>query len=158
MKIDFTRIPMDALVIGFLLVVLVVTFALAFAWIDDNEGGGTEPPAVSETPGGEETPPPGGEEIAVSMGDNFFDPKDIAVAAGASVSFAITNDGSAIHNMRIAGADNEYDTDDDAVSDPEIVPGGDTATVTWDTPSEVTEVNFRCDFHPTDMVGKIAVQ
>jgi plastocyanin len=158
MKIDITRIPMDALVIGFLLVALVGTFALAFAWIDDGDGGAAEPPAVSETPGGGETPPAGGSEIAVSMGDNFFDPKDIAVAAGASVSFALTNDGTAIHNMRIAGADKEYNTDDDAISDPDIVPGGDSATLTWDTPAEVTEIDFRCDFHPTEMVGTLAVQ
>jgi plastocyanin len=155
MKIDFTKFPIDAAVVGFLLLITVVTFALAFAWIDDDTSGAEEPVA-SEPPDGE-TPEPGG-EIAVSMQDNSFDPGDITVAAGAAANFAIINDGAAIHNMRIAGADGEFDTDDDAVSDPEIVPGGDAATLAWDTPAEVAEVGFRCDFHPTEMTGTIAVQ
>ena len=154
MKIDFTRLPIDAAVMGFLMVVLVITFVLAFAWIDDDASG--EPPVASETPGGE-TLPPGG-EIAVSMGDNFFDPDAITISAGATASFGITNDGTSIHNMRIAGVDNEYNTDDDAVSDPDIVPGGDTATLSWDTPSEAAEIDFRCDFHPTEMVWKLTVE
>ncbi|MEO6196893.1 MAG: plastocyanin/azurin family copper-binding protein, partial [Dehalococcoidia bacterium] len=85
-------------------------------------------------------------------------PDAITVGVGDTASFGITNDGAAIHNMRIAGADNEYNTDDDAVSDPDIVPGGDTATLSWDAPAEAGEIDFRCDFHATDMVGTITVQ
>jgi plastocyanin len=155
MKIDFTRLPIDAAVIGFLMLALVITFALAFAWIDDGDGGGEEPPVASETPGGET---PGGGEIAVSMKDNSFDPDAITITAGATATFGITNNGTAIHNMRIAGADGDYDTGDDAISDPDIIPGGDTATLSWDAPSEAGEIDFRCDFHPTEMVGKITVQ
>jgi plastocyanin len=92
------------------------------------------------------------------MGDNFFDPESVTLTAGASTTFSITNDGAAIHNLRIAGADAEYDTDDDAVSDPDIVPGGEAATLSWDAPSEAGEIPFRCDFHPTDMVGTITVE
>lgn len=156
MKVDFTRLPIDAAVVGFLMLALIITFALAFAWIDDGDGGGEEHPVASETPGGE-TPPSGG-EIAVSMKDNSFDPDAITVAAGATASFAVTNDGAAIHNMRIAGADGDYDTDDDAVSDPFIVPSGGTGTLSWDAPAEAGEIDFRCDFHATDMVGTITVQ
>jgi plastocyanin len=60
--------------------------------------------------------------------------------------------------MRIAGADNEYDTDDDAVTDPEVVPGGDEATLSWDVPAEAGSVDFRCDFHPTEMTGTVTVE
>jgi plastocyanin len=156
MKIDLTRWPIDALVIGFLLLVLVGTFALAFAWIDDDGSGAPEEPVASETPGGE-TPEPGG-EVQVTMHDNSFDPNAITVTAGATANFAVVNEGSAIHNMRIAGADNEYDTDDDAVTDPEVVPGGDEATLSWDVPAEAGSVDFRCDFHPTEMTGTVTVE
>jgi len=156
MKIDFTKLPIDVAVVGFLMLSLVVTFALAFAWIDDDDSGAAEEPAASETPGGPDLPP--GSEVQVTMLDNSFDPSDITVAAGTTANFAVVNDGSAIHNMRIAGADGEYDTDDDAVTDPEVVSGGDEATLSWDAPAEAGSVDFRCDFHPTEMVGTIAVE
>jgi plastocyanin len=113
---------------------------------------------------GEPTPTPdgggdgGGGAIAVSMGDNTFDPDEITVAPGAAVSFDVTNDGTAIHNMRIAGADGEYNSDDDAVSDPDVMPGGSEGTVEWTAPDAAGEIKFQCDFHPTEMVGTIAVQ
>jgi plastocyanin/heme-degrading monooxygenase HmoA len=120
-------------------------------------GGETGGEAGGETPGetGGET---GGGEIAVSMLDNSFDPDAITVSAGTDVSFAITNDGSAVHNMRIAGADGEYSTDDDAVSDPDLVTGGGEATLDWSAPDAPGDVPFQCDFHPTEMVGTITVE
>jgi plastocyanin len=161
MKIDLTKLPVGEAVIGFLVIATIVTFALAFSQVDGDVEGGAEETvteAPTATPGDGETPPQGGNEIAVSMGDNFFDPEEISVAAGADLTFAITNDGSAIHNMRVAGADNEYDSDDDAVSDPDIVTSGDSATLTWTAPDSAGVIDFRCDFHPTDMVGKIIVE
>ncbi len=126
---------------------------------EEQVNGGQETGGESPTPGGE-TDAGGGTAgaIAVSMGDNFFDPKEISVAAGADVTIDITNGGAAIHNMRIAGPDDQYNTDDDAVSDPMLVPGGSTATLEWTAPDSPGDIKFQCDFHPTDMTGTITVE
>lgn len=157
MKSDITKLPVGEMMIGFLLLALAVTFVGAFAATGDDEGG---EPAVSETPGATGTAAPTGPggAIAISMGDNFFDPKTFTVQAGASVTVNLTNNGTAIHNMRIGGPDATYNTGDDAVSDPQLVPGGQTAVLTWDAPSEPGEIIFQCDFHPTDMKGTITVE
>jgi plastocyanin len=155
MKFDITKLPVGEMMIGFLLVALALTFVGAFAATGDGEGG---EPVASETPAGSATTPPGGGGYAITMGDNFFDPNAFTVDAGASVTFDITNGGVAIHNVRIAGPDGSYNTGDDAVSDPGLVSGGQTATLTWTAPSEAGEIIFQCDFHPTDMKGTITVQ
>ena len=111
----------------------------------------------SSSPGGA-SPTPGGGAQAIVMLDNKFDPDAITMATGSDVSFEITNEGIAIHNMRIAGADGEYNTDDDAASDPNLVTGGGTATLEWTAPDSAGDIDFRCDFHATDMKGVITVE
>ena len=157
MKFDITKLPVGEMMIGFLIVALLITFVGAFAATGDDDGG---EPAVSETPAGSPSASPadGGGGYGVTMTDNKFDPNAFTVDAGASVAFDITNKGAAIHNMRIAGPDGNYNTGDDAVSDPQLVTGGQTATLDWQAPSESGEIIFQCDFHPTDMKGTITVQ
>ena len=155
MKLDITKMPVLEAVIGFLLIVVALTFFLAFKWVNDqNDSDGA---AVAETPSPTSNGP-AGNTVAVSLGDNFFDPDQITVAADQEIAFNVTNDGSAVHNMRIAGADNEFDSDDDAVSDPEIISGGKTGVVSWQSPAAGAQVDFRCDFHPAQMTGVITVQ
>ena len=167
MKLDLAKLPMAEAVIGFLLVVLAVTFVAAFSVVN---GGGESPPAASPspaattpaaTPGG--SPTPGG-PIAVAMRDNFFDPKEITVPAGSEVTFDLTNDGAAIHNMHIAGEGGTFsDTfckagGKEPCSDPDIVPAGQKASLEWETPATAGKIDFRCDFHPVEMTGTITVQ
>ena len=97
----------------------------------------------------------------VSMGDNFFEVDGetnptLEVGVGESISFDVVNDGVAIHNMRIAGVDNEYNSEDDFVSDPAQFFGGDEGTLTF-TIDEAGTFDYRGDFHPTEMVGQISV-
>lgn len=162
MKIDMTKLPVLEGIILFLLIVLGVAFAGAFINVsDDDDGGVVDDDAVAaETPvdTGDGNGVPSDGDIIVSMGDNFFDSDDITVAAGASVTFQLTNDGAAVHNMRIAGADDEYITDDDTVSDPGVFSAGDAGTLVWTAPDSPGELLFRCDFHPTVMTGTITVQ
>lgn len=157
MKFDITKLPVGEMMIGFLLLALAITFVGAFAATGDDDGG---EPAVSDTPAESATTAPtgGGGNVAITMTDNKFDPTAVNVTAGASVTFDLTNKGVAIHNMRIAGPDGSYNTGDDAVSDPGLVSGGQTATLNWDAPSDAGEIIFQCDFHPTDMKGTITVQ
>lgn len=164
MKLDLSRLPVLEGIIGFLVVVLIITFVGAFAATDD--GGGE---AVSEEPTPEdESPSPGGSPgpggpVAVTMRDNSFDPDEIPVQAGSSVTFEITNEGSAIHNMHLAGPDGDYTEDfceggGDPCSDPNQVRGGGSSTLTWEVPPEPGEVDFRCDFHPSEMTGTITIE
>ncbi|HEU4760135.1 MAG TPA: cupredoxin domain-containing protein [Dehalococcoidia bacterium] len=113
--------------------------------------------------GGGKTPAPAGNlsgpaSFDVSLGDNFFEPKEFAVKAGQQVTFSLSNDGAAIHNMRIAGRDNKYNTKDDAVSDPGLVNAGDSATLAWTAPTKAGTIKLRCDFHPNQSTGTIIVE
>jgi plastocyanin len=99
---------------------------------------------------------------SISMGDNFFEVAGqrnptFALTAGNTAGITLTNAGSAIHNMRTAGADGQYDTDDDQVSDPDLVASGEEAQIEISFATAGTYA-YRCDFHPTDMAGEIAVQ
>jgi plastocyanin len=144
-----------------LLTIAVMAFlvvGVACGGDDDDDDGGDDGGEATEPAGGDDDDGGGAEEFAVTMTDNKFAPGDFTVPAGSSVTFNLTNDGAAIHNMRIAGDDGEYNSDDDAVSDPDLVNGGDTAVLEWTAPEEAGEVDFQCDFHPTDMLGTITVE
>jgi len=138
----------------------LLTGGALFAVIEGDEGeakGGT--PVAGASPTAQPSPGAPGAGIAVIMKDNLFEPTELTVKAGEAVRMNLTNDGVAVHNMRIAGADGNYNTDDDAVSDPEIVNAGGTAVVNWTAPGTPGEVKFQCDFHVSvGMVGTITVE
>ena len=82
----------------------------------------------------------------------------LKVAAGKEITVNLTNEGVAIHNMRFAGEDNEFNSADDATSDPGLVNAGQKAKVTFTAPGKAGKYKYQCDFHPTDMKGEIEVQ
>ena len=163
MRLDITKLPLGEALIGFVLGAVVLTFVLAFAFPTES-GLGDKAVTGSPTPGATPTPaetpsgtPAGG--LAVVMKDNLFEPAGLTVKAGASVTFDLKNDGVAIHNMRVAGPDGSYNSDDDAVSDPQLVNAGGTATLDWTAPDQPGEIKFQCDFHvAVGMIGTITVQ
>jgi plastocyanin/heme-degrading monooxygenase HmoA len=108
----------------------------------------------------------GGAGEQIILGDNFFEYEGeqaptIAVPAGSETVFEIVNDGSAIHNMHVAPT-GEFVEDtcepggDVPCSDPNIIPGGDTATITINLVAG--EYPFRCDFHKDEMTGTLVVE
>ena len=130
----------------------------------DDDGASSETPAADE-PSADDADSAGPVSFDISMGDtlepevtNFFEADTFTVSPGQEVTFNITNDGVAIHNMRVDGGDGEYDTDDDTVSDPDLFQAEDTGTLVWTAPDEAGEIIFRCDFHPLEMVGAISVE
>lgn len=159
MKLDLTRLPVGEMTVGFLIVSLLVTFILAFTLVDSGTDA-TEDGVVDVTA----TPIAGAAEIV--MGDNFFEPTDITVAAGDTVAFNLTNEGVAIHNMRIAQPDGNYSDGGiceldgpDPCSDPNAVAGAQTAVLEWEAPDAPgTQIPFRCDFHQVEMTGTITIQ
>ncbi|MEO6197978.1 MAG: plastocyanin/azurin family copper-binding protein, partial [Dehalococcoidia bacterium] len=99
---------------------------------------------------------------SLSMGDDFFEfdgqqNPAFTLSVGNTAALTLPNAGSNIHNMRTAGADGEYNTDDDQVSDPDLVAGGEGAQIEISFATAGTYA-YRCDFHPTDMAGEITVQ
>jgi plastocyanin len=132
--------------------------------VSEEDDTAAEEPAASATPSGESPngspAPTGGASgtLAVTMTDNKFDPAEFTVRAGDDVTFELSNEGVAIHNMRIAGEDGTYNTNDDTQSDPNLITGGGSATLEWTAPDAAGEIIFQCDFHPTDMKGTITVE
>jgi plastocyanin len=105
--------------------------------------------------------------VAVTLGDNFFKISDqqnppLQATAGQPITFNITNDGTGVHDLHISAAGgtftgNPCDTGGtDPCSDPSIIPGGQTATLS--ATLAAGKYSYRCDFHPTDMKGEITVQ
>lgn len=106
-------------------------------------------------------------DTTILMGDNWFEFMDereptIPIPAGEEVTFEAVNVGVAIHNVHVADLDGNYevpvcDPAEHLCTDPAQIFGGDSGTITF-TLDEPGEYNFRCDFHPVEMVGVFEVQ
>jgi plastocyanin len=94
--------------------------------------------------------------IAIGAQNTLFAPNSWTTAAGESVTIQLNNGDGQQHNLRIAGPDGEYQTQDDAVTVPEAVNGGETGELTF-VPLVPGDYTFRCDFHPEAMGGQIVV-
>jgi plastocyanin len=106
------------------------------------------PPSATATP----SPPP--QILQLGIGDNFFDPQQLDVTAGQAFVIDVSNVGSAIHNVRVAGDDNQFDTGDDILSPPDVILGGNSAQLGGILASPGT-YDFQCDFHPLQMTGTV---
>ncbi len=138
-----------------LVVSVVVVNVVGWACGGGDSGGKT--PAASTLAGG------GPASLELSMGDNFFDQNGthnptLEVTAGAPIEIKLTNHGSAVHNMRIAGEDDQYNTSDDAVSDPNLVNAGQSAVLKFTAPKKAGTYRYQCDFHPAESKGEITVK
>lgn len=141
----FTRTPVTIVVLGATGAVLALMLACGG---NDDEGipaPTTPAPTVTspgETPSGSIAPQPESPQaieeqvtevvngvMETQMGDNFFTRNNLKAPMGEPLTINLTNEGSAIHNFRLAGPDGAWSTSDDVVSDPDIVPGGTTAVV-----------------------------
>ena len=153
------------------LAVPAVLLAAAACGGDDDEdvNGGNGGNGATATPAGDGNGNgDGGGETTFDLnmheeGGNVFELGDeknptLAVPAGEDITINLTNEGIAIHNMRFAGEDSEYNNDDDAVSDPEVVSAGQDAVLEFTAPEEPGTYPYQCDFHPTDMKGEIEVE
>ncbi len=121
--------------------VLVLSFACG--------GGGDNTSTGSETPGTV--------TYDVTMTDTGNTPNEYTIAAGSTLTLNFTNKGTAAHNVRVTGADNQYNTSDDAVSDPDLIIAGGKGKLTWKAPSKAGQYLFHCDYHPA-LTGTITVK
>ena len=101
------------------------------------------------------TPGPNGETvIRIDMGDNFFFPNAITIRANQKYILALHNKGKEAHNLRIAGPDGQFDTEDDIVLDD--IKGGKRDTLALDLNVPGT-FEFRSDSQAVEMTGALTV-
>jgi plastocyanin len=101
------------------------------------------------------TPGPGGETvIRVEMRNGLFSPSSLTLRVGGDYILELRNKDGKAHNLRIAGPDGTYDTEDDLVSDD--VDAGKTGSLAlrFDQPGAY---DFRSDSQPISMVGTLTV-
>jgi plastocyanin len=110
---------------------------------DDNGGGGGGGASKSEEPAG------GGGGTQVSMEDTQFDPKDLTVKAGDTITF--TNNDSVSHDVHKTDGPGE----DFSSGDTGGMQAGDTFELTLDKPGEYAYV---CQLHAPGMAGTITVK
>lgn len=94
-------------------------------------------------------PGDGGREITIASGDNWFDPDELEIAVGETVTLVVSNDGVLTHNISIDefGVNKDYRP-------------GETARVTF-TPDRAGEFVFYCDepgHREAGMVGILKVR
>jgi plastocyanin len=133
------------------LLAAVLALALGTALLAAACGGGSSGKAIRITPGG------AGATLDITVGDNFYQPNKFRVQAGQQVTLNVTNEGVAVHTVRLAGPDNRYETDDDTMADPEMIKPGATVALAWTAPDKTGAYNFRCDYHPEE-TGTITVE
>jgi len=114
-------------------------------------------PDVPQDVDGDVTEASGGSVQTVAADSPAFNysPNNLKVPLNETTTIEIANEGSALHNFRIAGADGEWNTDDDVATD--FITGGDSASVEF-TPTLAGTYTFRCDIHPDVQGGVIVVQ
>ena len=78
-------------------------------------------------------------------------------ALGELTIIRVTNNDQLTHNLRIAGLDGQYDTEDDAVTEPAAIEPGASGELRF-APAVRGAYTFRCDYHPGTMGGQIIVE
>ena len=105
-----------------------------------------------------ETPAPADDfevELDIDMQDDGYVPDALVIGAGTKVKLNMTNLGEFVHNIRIAGPDGVYETDDDILSE-DILPG-ETGELVFELDEE-GEYVFRDDFRRETITGTLTVQ
>jgi nitrite reductase (NO-forming) len=96
--------------------------------------------------------------VKLTLKDNLFDPNEVILKPGEKVTFQLTNEGKAIHNMRIADSSGNFLTKEAVMSAPDFFAAGQKGTLEWTAPSTPGTYKFRCDVHPAEMTGTITVK
>jgi plastocyanin len=95
--------------------------------------------------------------IEVTVAGALFIGNNLRVPAGSTAKIDVTNRDSQVHNLRIAGFDGVYQTEDDAVTSPDPIAGGGSGSLEF-APAVPGSYTFRCDFHPGTMGGVVVVE
>ncbi len=94
--------------------------------------------------------------IEITASGLRFEQNYLRIPLGQSVTIRLTNNDNTPHSLRIAGLDGQFNTEDDAVTNPAQIDGVGVGELTF-APLAAGAYTFRCDFHPTTMGGQIVV-
>jgi plastocyanin len=148
---------------------LVMSFAFVACGDDDDDDGDAGGPAAgiteaatqavdtpaADTPAAETPAGDGVENLTVTAADFSFSADISSVAPGSVVEVAFTNSGSAPHTLTFY-TDAEY-TDAIPGGDSDRVSGGGSVNFTFEAPEDGTGF-YRCEVHPAQMMGELAVE
>ncbi len=123
--------------------------------VDTNVTVQNQPDPVQPPVGTPSTPEEGVYEIFVE-GAAYYG-NTISVTLGQLTIIRVTNNDQLTHNLRIAGLDGQYDTEDDAVTEPAAIEPGSSGELNF-APAIRGAYTFRCDYHPGTMGGQVIVQ
>ena len=115
----------------------------------------TQPEPVQQLD--EQASPPADGIIEIAAAEAKFAPNRWNMELGDTVTIRVVNSDSQQHNLRLAGLDGAYETDDDALISPDPVAPGETGELTF-VPQVSGNYSFRCDFHRESMGGRIEVE
>jgi plastocyanin len=101
---------------------------------------------------------PEGGVIEIEIAGARFVQNNLQMPLGESVTIRVTNSDQQAHNLRFAGLDGTYDTEDDAVVSPDPIPSDGGASELVYAPALAGTYTFRCDFHPGTMGGTMTVE
>jgi plastocyanin len=151
----------------------LLLLAAAIAGCGGGEGREAAPAAAPDTPAGtpppllaqpepaqelsEEITTPSDGVIVVTIGAGAFNENHLEIPLGEPVTIRVINGDDTVHDLRIAGFDGQWMTQDDAVTQPEAIRGGESGEVVF-SPLLPGAYTFRCDFHAASMGGRITVE
>jgi plastocyanin len=95
--------------------------------------------------------------IAIEARDVLFAPNRWSATLGETVTIRVANADQQEHNLRFAGLDGDYETDDDALIAPDPIAPGEIGELNF-VPQVAGNYTFRCDFHPGSMGGRVEVK
>jgi len=95
--------------------------------------------------------------VEINIASALFAPNRWSMTLGETVGINVTNADTQEHNLRLAGLDGQFETDDDAITSPSPIAPGESGELTF-VPQVAGNYTFRCDFHPASMGGQIEVQ
>jgi plastocyanin len=130
---------------------LVGVVAVAFAACGDDDDA-----TPTQAPGGAATTAGGSAKIAVVASDFAFSPAKFDVKAGAASEITLSNNGQAPHSFGVY-SDKEFKTKVDSGTIATTSPGA-RGTANLTPPAGATALFFRCEVHPAQMQGEIAVK
>ena len=93
------------------------------------------------------------QEAAITAADDGWDPAEITLEVGVRFGVTITNDTGFLRNIRVAGPDGEFETEDDIVS--EDAGPGDTGILIGQL-DDLGDYEFRDDYHH-EFTGTIVI-
>jgi len=95
--------------------------------------------------------------IEVTIQDSLFVGNNLRVPAGSTAKIDVSNRDVQPHNLRIAGFDGVFQTEDDAVTTPDPIAPDGSGSLEF-APAVPGSYTFRCDYHPGSMGGQIIVE